>query len=85
MFGLVEFVLSWWVLVIIFVMFVILGVVFGVVYMFSVFWCVMFGFIWYEENKILVDFDCCEMIYFMLFVVLIFIIGFFLNVFLSKI
>lgn len=45
----------------------ILGVVFGVVYMFSVFRCVMFGPICYEENKNLVDLDRWEMTYLFFF------------------
>jgi NADH-quinone oxidoreductase subunit M len=82
--GWVEFVSSWRVLVTILATLATLGVVFGAVYMLSVFRRVMFGPIRHDENKSLADLDRREVCVLMPLAALIFIIGFFPNVFLSK-
>ena len=79
-----DFLTSWRVIVSVLVFFACLGVVFGAVYMLSMFRRVMFGPLTNEKNKDLKDLSAREVSYLLPIAVLIFVIGFWPNVFLGK-
>jgi NADH-quinone oxidoreductase subunit M len=81
----VQYLVSWRVLTTVFAILATTGIVFGAIYMLSMFRRVMFGELKHEENKHLSDLSAREVIYLVPLVILVFGIGFFPNTLLTKI
>jgi NADH-quinone oxidoreductase subunit M len=79
-----ELMTQWRVLVTIFAVLATVGVILAAIYMLSMYRRVMFGPITHEENKEIKDLSGREIAYMVPLVVLIFLIGFWPNLFLSK-